>query len=256
MHRKSQKHWRDRQSCWICACTWLACVCSTSVRSYINPCLCVLDSTRLCRCAWASFLLRILSPTSWSHYTASAILSSRHTALLYSSAVGCTLLRALIWLAAICFVKQWSIWLTGGAVPRTHTLSVGGLDKIHTRTHTGYSRWAFSSSLRLLQPHLCLWSGYWGNECIFWKTHKCFTYCSSNGWEVNISAPSDLTCQSLAVMSVYQSWPHRSLLTSDYIKVTAKRHPIYQVLVALTIGRLIMDVGPMCCWGCVPLRGV
>lgn len=51
------------------------------------------------------------------------------------------------------------------------------------------------------------------------------------------------------------SWLSQEI-TSDYIRMTAERHPIYLALVALTTKPSIMDVRSMYWWGCVSLRCV
>lgn len=66
------------------------------------------------------------------------------------------------------------------------------------------------------------------------------------------------TCEGLAnvcLLSMTSPWPSQEI-TSDYIRMTAERHPIYRALVALTTDPSIMDARSMCWWGCVSLRCV
>ena len=132
---------------YVCVCV---CVCVRCMCMCLHPRLCVFDSyTRLCRCV----CLCLSTPTDYPGPLEATrqppqppppdthTHTHTHTLFLHSSPHVCSLLRALIWLAVICFVKQWSIWLTGGALHSAHTLlwtHAGVLRQTRTKTCTGY----------------------------------------------------------------------------------------------------------------------
>lgn len=113
---------------------------------------------RFCRCPSTPAPIQDLLKT------ASSSPSSTLTVLLFLWPMSAPLLRALIWLAAICFVKQWSICLTGGAVHSTQVSDEcggGGFLKHRQNTQTG-SMSAFGI-IQLPQSCLVLLTVHWSN---------------------------------------------------------------------------------------------
>ena len=154
--QSKEMDWMTNKRCYIFVSTWLlhlyvcclslcvcVCVCVRCMCMCLHPRLCVFDRyTRLCRCV----CLCLSTPTDYPGPLEATrqppqppppdthTHTHTHTLFLHSSPHVCSLLRALIWLAVICFVKQWSIWLTGGALHSAHTLlwTHGGSE---TNTH-------------------------------------------------------------------------------------------------------------------------
>lgn len=111
----------------------------------------------------------LLKPLDCLHHPLLQTHTHIHTPFFHSSHYVCALLRALIWLAAICFVKQWSIWLTGGAEHiHFHGHMRGFSDK---NTHRIHAHFKSSFSSRLLQPRLFPLSVQWSDEQI--SLQKC-----------------------------------------------------------------------------------
>ena len=127
----------------VCVCVFDACVCVsihacvslTAIQGCAGVCVCVFPPPPTIQDLLKP-LDSLRNPLLQTHTH-----THTHTLFLHSSPHVCSLLRALIWLAVICFVKQWSIWLTGGALHSAHTLlwtHAGVLRQTRTKTCTGY----------------------------------------------------------------------------------------------------------------------